>query len=238
MTILITDNELKECLENTEYVRDKHGLGIQLEFDWEPWKWELVSDKNTIEQVEKLYCNYEQSTDISWLEHFTNLKYLNLSWNEITDITPLAKLTSLEKLDLSENQIENLAPLANLTNLTHLSLLNNNIKDITILANLTNLENLWLSENRITDVSPVTYLTKLRRLWLDNNRELKVLPWSITNLTNLIELNLDGTELNKLAVSCDEYVWILTDKILDTVWDWIPDTLLTIKWDENHIVSE
>jgi Leucine-rich repeat (LRR) protein len=60
--------------------------------------------------------------DISPIQHFSNLKYLNLSENLIEDITPINALIDLEYLNLSENNIKNITPIFGLTKLKFLFL--------------------------------------------------------------------------------------------------------------------
>ncbi len=50
-------------------------------------------------------------SDLTGLEHATNLTELNLTSNRIVDITPLTSLTNLTRLSLGGNNISDLAPL-------------------------------------------------------------------------------------------------------------------------------
>ena len=78
-------------------------------------------------------------SDLTGLEHATNLQMLNLSDNQISDVTPLSTLTNLQELDLTNNQIINVAPLAALVSLENLHLQGNSLDDTSPLANLPNL---------------------------------------------------------------------------------------------------
>ena len=64
-------------------------------------------------------------TDISGMEYFTNIHFLNLSGNSIADISPLSNLTKMYELDLSNNSIADISPLCNLPDLSNLTLANN-----------------------------------------------------------------------------------------------------------------
>ena len=99
-------------------------------------------------------------TDISPLAGLINLTDLRLWNNNITDISPLAGLTNLTRLDLSINNISDISPLAGLVNLTWLNLANNNISDISALAGLVNLTEIKLDRNPIADTSPFCTLVK------------------------------------------------------------------------------
>ena len=114
--------------------------------------------QRAMEGVTDLYAHSGQITDITGLEHATNLKSLVLGHNVISDLTPLANLTNLTRLGLGENAISDVTPLANLTALESLGLRDNQITDVTPLAGLVNLERLRLRNNPIADLSPLAAL--------------------------------------------------------------------------------
>ncbi len=101
-------------------------------------------------------------TNLTGLEHATNLKELGLARNNITDISPLARLNNLTVLVLAVNSITDISPLAGLTNLRLLDLGENSISDISALAGLFNLTELWIGNNSISDISPLVTNTGLR----------------------------------------------------------------------------
>ncbi len=68
-------------------------------------------------------------TDLTGLEHATNLTRLLLAGNHVGDLTPLAQMTGLTALNLRQNQVSDVTPLANLTKLTELNLSANKITD-------------------------------------------------------------------------------------------------------------
>lgn len=105
--------------------------------------------------VDELKLSDEDIEDLSGLEYFTNLKYLDLGENNIEDIDALEDLTKLETLKLDHNLIEDITPLKNLTNLKYLDLKSNYISDIWPLKYLNKLETLYLDDNPIDDYSPV-----------------------------------------------------------------------------------
>ena len=79
-------------------------------------------------------------SDLSGLEHATNLRILSIHDNAIEDLTPLANLTKLQDLNLAACRIKDVSLLANLASLETLILFGNGITDVTPLANLTSLE--------------------------------------------------------------------------------------------------
>jgi len=112
----------------------------------------LTSD---LEGLTSLKVSGNEITDLTGLEHCTNLTQLQLWGNQISDISPLASMTNLTNLWLLDNQISDISPLASLTNLTNLYLAANQISDISPLASLTDLTQLTLFINQITDISPL-----------------------------------------------------------------------------------
>ena len=158
-------------------------------------------------------------TDLSGLEHATQLLTLYLRGEDVTDLTPLTELTQLTYIDLWGNRIFDIEPLRELTQLRELYLARNEISDISPLAGLTELRELYLDSNEISDISPLAGLTELRVLWLYNNRirdisaltELTELTWLIliTNqisditplaqLTNLTYLGLTNNQIRDVS---------------------------------------
>ena len=142
---------------------------------------------------ENLDVNLPEITNLTGLEHATQLRTLSLAYENISDITPLAQLTELTGLGLSGNRISDITPLAQLTELTWLELNRNRISDITALAQLTELTWLGLRGNRISDITALAQLTELTWLGLRGNR--------ISDITALAQL----TELRELELGEDEF---------------------------------
>ena len=156
-----------------------------------------------------------QITDLSGLEHATNLTWANLGGNEIhnvsvlsglvnlrvlyiwgtplTDISPLAKLTQMEVLHLARNQIADITPLANLVLLETLNLQNNRIVDINPLLKLVQMKELILSYNQILDITPLAALTQLTKLLLHNNQISDISP--LANLVLLETLHIQNNRI-------------------------------------------
>lgn len=102
-------------------------------------------------------------TDLTGLEIFANLNYLDLGHNALngTKLTPLQKLTNLETLMLNDNvdpqgyALSDFTALKSLTMLTYLDVRDNAIADFTPLKGLTRLTSLFLEHNATTDYSAV-----------------------------------------------------------------------------------
>ncbi len=142
-------------------------------------------------RLTRLAASKRQITDLTGLEHATNLTVLSVWGNPISDISPLGHLIELKYLDLAGCQVRDLSPLANLTQLKTLNVgWNDFIQDISPLANLTQLVSLRLTANRIMDLSPLANLAMLEKLEIDNNVITDVSP--LANLKNLIDLKIAG----------------------------------------------
>ena len=154
----------------------------------------------TTEDMKSLYeleAPNASITDLTGLEHATNLTLLTLSDNSISDISPLAGLNNLAELYLSDNSISDISPLAGLNNLIWLELHNNSISDISPLKGLNNLISLELSDNSISDISPLAGLTNLRILGLSGNSISDISP--VAGLINLIELSLENNSISDIS---------------------------------------
>ncbi len=106
-------------------------------------------------------------SDLTGLEHATNLQSLELGYgktgnsNAVTDLSPLADLIQLTSLDLAGNSISDISAVTGLTNLTWLHFWGNSISDISAVAGLTKLTDLYLGDNNISDISPLVANTGL-----------------------------------------------------------------------------
>ena len=151
-------------------------------------------------------------TDLTGLEHATNLTELNLGGqyvsgegyvnsNAITNFSPLSRLTHLKTLNLGGISISDVSPLVSalweLKNLRHLYLFNTSISDVSALARLTQLIVLNLSNTSISDVSALARLTQLIVLNLSNT-SISDVP-VLTGLTQLRSLHLSNTSISDVS---------------------------------------
>ena len=113
-----------------------------------------------------LRARFANISDLTGLEHATNLTWLILSDNSISDISPLAGLNNLTKLYLSDNSISDISPLAGLNNLIWLSLHNNSISDLSPLADNTGLgpgDTVIVNGNPLNNAAINIHIPALRR---------------------------------------------------------------------------
>ena len=162
--------------------------------------WEGVTDLTGLEHATNLIdlsLSGNSISDPTPLKGLTNLIDLSLSGNSISDLTPLKGLTNLRYLYLSGNSISDLTPLTGLTNLASLDLASNSISNLTLLAGLTNLIHLRLDDNSISDLTFLAGLTNLNFLYLGNNSISDLTP--LKGLTDLIYLRLDDNSISDLT---------------------------------------
>ena len=86
------------------------------------------------------------------------LTSLDLGGSDVSDLTGLEHATNLEELDLSGTQVEDISALSSLTSLLELSLSGTPIEDedISHLSGLINLKKLDLSDTQVSDISPLS----------------------------------------------------------------------------------
>ncbi|MCG9134420.1 leucine-rich repeat domain-containing protein [Candidatus Poribacteria bacterium] len=112
-------------------------------------------------KLTELNLHQARITDLTGLEHATQLTDLSATYNDISDVTPLAQLSQLTYLNLSHNNISDVTPLAQLPQLVELNLSHNDISDVTPLLGLKSLKKLYLEGNPIwhQDTDPlIAYL--------------------------------------------------------------------------------
>ena len=81
----------------------------------------------------------------------------------ISDLTGLEHATNLGRIEFRRNAISDLSPLAGLIRLNNIKLRGNQITDVSPLANLHNVNWMGLEENAIIDLSPLKGVSKIKR---------------------------------------------------------------------------
>lgn len=146
------------------------------------------------ESVESLDLSSANLTSIEGIEHFKNLKELNLRNNLIEDATPIEQLENLEILDLRFNQLADLNTLPQ--SLKKLDLEGNRLTSIAFLSTLTELQTVNIRDNFIADLLPLENLTKLKNLNIRNNQVKSLEP--ITNLEKLQDFNARNNQIESV----------------------------------------
>jgi len=144
-----------------------------------------------------LSADSRQITDLTGLEHATNLQTLQLTHNQIGDISLLSSLANLQKLVLNNNQISDISVVSSLANLQHLDIHANNLSDISPVSSLANLQILILRINQISDISALSSMAYLHHLDLGNNQIGDIS--SLASLSSLKSLCLYNNQISDVS---------------------------------------
>ena len=135
-------------------------------------------------------------TDISDIQHFPNLKRLEITNCAIEDITPLAYLNKLEQLNLSSNNIKDLSPISNLSSLVTIDVSKNQIVDFSPVKNLEKLEKANFAYNKIEHIENLSQMKNLAELSLDIN---PISDIEFVTTGNLISLNISSCKIDNIS---------------------------------------
>ncbi|MGN0638129.1 MAG: DUF4214 domain-containing protein [Huintestinicola sp.] len=133
-------------------------------------------------------------TSLKGIEYFTNLVYLDCSYNEITELD-VSKNTALETLDCDNNQLTSIDVSKN-TALISLNCASNQIRSIDV-TNNTALESLWFYSNQLTSLN-IGKNTELGDLYCYNNQLSSL---DVSGCTALKYLDCSYNEITELDVS-------------------------------------
>jgi len=186
-----------------------------------------------IDSVSYLNISYQNISELTGIEDFTNLTYFECNNNQLTSLD--ISQNSIDFLICNNNQLTSI----NLnTNLFNLSCWENNLTNLNVSSN-TNLTYLYCGTNQLTtlDLSNNTALTnldcsynQLTSLDVSNNPNLTGLTADNNTLTNidlsnnpnLINVRLDNNLLNLLDLSYQDIQYLncrnnqITDLIIDS----------------------
>ena len=184
---------------------------IKLNFAWLPTS---IGNFKALESLKLNHAALKYLPDS--IGDLKSLKILDLEGNDIKSLPDsIGDLTSLETLNLSENTLDTLPEsIGKLTSLKQLYLKGNQLSHLPgSISNLQSLSVLDLSSNKfsshldrkkirsnkiITDLpDSLSELTSLKKLYLDGNY-LKILPEMITHLPSLTDLILSNNQLSTL----------------------------------------
>ena len=161
------------------------------------WSVDSLDDSNTIH-------------NLTGLEHFNNLVYLNFSNNKVSNLTPLENLF-LKSLDFSGNQVSDLTPLGVLDSLEDLFFTDNKVSKLDTLQYLHSLKTLDFSKNKVSDLTPLGGLDSLTKLVFDDNKVSDLTPLeNLKSLENLLFSDNKVSDLTPLEnlTSLEELIFI------------------------------
>ncbi|MFD2561157.1 DUF7619 domain-containing protein [Aquimarina rubra] len=201
--INIPDVNLKNALVNRGVVQldnDPNIGGAYDEVDVD------INNDGEIQESEALFVTYldfsnefstplsEKISDLTGIEYFTSLEYLNISNNNISSLLGVSN-GSLEYLDISNNNISSLVDVSN-SPLKTLKCYNNNLNSIDVTV-YSVLENLSCGGNEISSID-VTQNVALKSLAVDDSPITEV---DITNNILLESFNCVGCQLTSIDVT-------------------------------------
>ena len=129
-------------------------------------------DSSELMFIEELRLSNRGIRDLTGINYFTNLDYLEASNNNITDLSPLSGHPSLRNVNLGDNLITDITALGQIPNLEYIHLWNNRVTDISTLASATSLRSLYISNNNVQDLSVISTLPRLNQLSIENNKPI------------------------------------------------------------------
>ncbi len=88
---------------------------------------------------------------------------------ELTNLSGLQHLTNLSIVIVTHHKIKNIDVISNLTNLKSLFLFNNNIASLRGIEDLSQLEQLYVQCNQISSIKPIEKLVNLKEFYINNN---------------------------------------------------------------------
>lgn len=133
-------------------------------------------------------------TDLSGIEYFTGLTYLECGYNQLTSLD-VSGLTNLTELICYYNQLTSL-DVSKLTNLQELSCFENKLTELDV-SGLTNLTTLNCDLNQLTTLN-VVGLSKLKELGCYKNQLTEL---DLTGLTGLEGMDCSQNKLTELDIT-------------------------------------
>lgn len=208
--IVFTDANFKSKLLNTT-PSDQSAVNLEGDYFNVDANSDGEIDVNEALEVKELYFDGVIGTNdlqnLSGIEYFTSLTYLNVSFNEITGVVNLSALVNLETFICNSNQITGIN-VSNLSNLKNIRCFGNEISTLN-LTGLTSLEKLYCANNLLTTLD-ATSCINLQEFNCSNNSNLStVLVNGLSNLTTftvrycpIASINLQGlTSIEKLNLN-------------------------------------
>ncbi len=160
-----------------------------------------ISDLTGLEHatnLERIEFRRNAISDLSPLVGLIRLNNIKLRGNRITDVSPLAELINVDWLGLEENKIKDLSPLKGLVKLNGIGLEGNPVSDLSPLAGLLSLEGIRAWRTPITDFSPLAKVRRLKWLEISDNKSLSSLS-SLMGVKSLRRLDIHRCAISDLS---------------------------------------
>ena len=148
--------------------------------------------------LERIEFRRNAISDLSPLAELIRLNNIKLRGNKITDVSPLAGLINVGWLGLEENEIKDLSPLKGLVKLNGIGIEGNPISDVSSLAGLLSLEGIKAWRTPIIDFSPLATARRLKWLEISDNKSLSTLS-SLNGVKSLRRLDIHRCSISDLS---------------------------------------
>jgi hypothetical protein len=157
----------------------------------------LTANISSVDSLDVEADNYDYGihakiTDLTGIEDFTSLKYLNCKWNKLTTLD-VNNNTALTELDCHQNNDLYSLNISNLPNLWNLGCNSNGLKYLTV-SNLPSLRILGCSGSRIENLD-LSDLPSLSRVYTDQGQLISL---DLSNCPNLSYLTCRENQLTCL----------------------------------------
>jgi hypothetical protein len=153
---------------------------------------------NSMKALTRLEVIDANVSDLTGLEHATNLTYLDLTGNDIIDIDAIGALTKLTTLSLGQNRIVDCSPLVSLAQLDRVFLNDNRIFDVGVFAGMTRLTLVDLNHNMVYSIESFAQCSLLQEARLNYNQISSISP--LVGLERLGWLSLIGNPLDNVTI--------------------------------------
>ena len=168
-------------------------------------------DLDLIPNVEELILNDCNISDLSFLESYTKILWLQLRNNPIEDISYLEDMDNLLDLDLSYTNVKDVSGLTNvkqklalsgnteiigvesLSQLTYLEMEDCDINDASFISNLKDLYGLYLKNNNISNIDWLEDLEYIDEIDLSYNA---ISDFGILDVENMYEYAIDNQKID------------------------------------------
>ena len=148
--------------------------------------------------LERIEFRRNAISDLSPLAGLIRLNNIKLRGNKVTDVSPLAGLINVDWLGLEENAIRNLSPLKGLVKLKGIGIEGNPISDVSPLSGLLSLEGIRAWNTPISDFSPLAEARRLKWLEFRGDRSLSELS-SLKNVKSLRRLVINHCGISDIS---------------------------------------
>jgi internalin A len=153
-----------------------------------------VSDVEGLQSFEASQWHISNLTGMEW---FRSLRYLDLSLNSIEDISPLSGMTTLDTVLLDYNPFQDLTVMEDWSALRLISISSVGCSTLLALADKPQLRDIYAGYNQITSGEPIVGCQNLRRLHLTSN-PIGSLDF-LNELPLLESLDISGTTVTELS---------------------------------------